>query len=81
MLSTFSSDRNLETSLLNLLERYSLEDVVETLSRYTDIQAGLAKILGQTQAAAKWEHQAEALHIASEMLDEVYDEDLCYLIY
>ncbi|NJK50601.1 hypothetical protein HC931_23000 [Candidatus Gracilibacteria bacterium] len=81
MNSIFSSDKNLETSLLNLLERYTLEDVVATLSKYTNMQAELAKILEQTQAAAKWEHQAEALHIASEMLDEVYDEELYYLVY
>lgn len=81
MLPTSNPDRNLECALLNLLERYSLEDIVETLQGYADMQAKLAKILNQTEAAAKWEHQADALHIACEILDEVYDEELQFLVY
>lgn len=81
MLPTSNGDRNLECALLKLLERYSLEDVVSTLQGYADMQAELAKILNQTEAAAKWEHQADALHIASEILDEVYDEELQFLVY
>jgi hypothetical protein len=81
MLPVIGADQNLETTVLKLLERYSLEDITETLYNYTNVQASLAKVLNQTQAAAKWEHQAEALHIACEMLDEVDDDELCYLIY
>jgi hypothetical protein len=81
MLPTFNADKNLETALLKLLERYSLEDIVETLYSYTDMQAELAKILQQDQATAKWDRQADALNIACEMLDEVDDDDLYYLIY
>jgi hypothetical protein len=81
MLPVIGADQNLETAVLKLLERYSLEDITETLYNYTNVQASLAKVLEQTQAATKWERQAEALHTACEMLDEVYDEDLCYLIY
>jgi hypothetical protein len=79
MLPLSPADRNLDNTLLQLLERYSLEDIVYTLYGYADMQAELAKILAQKEAAAKWEHQAEALHIACEILDEVYDRDLCQL--
>jgi hypothetical protein len=81
MLPIIHADQNLETAVLKLLERYSLEDITETLYNYTNTQASLAKVLEQTQAAAKWEHQAEALHIACEMFDEADDDELCYLIY
>jgi hypothetical protein len=81
MLPIIHADQNLETTVLNLLERYSLEDLTETLYNYTQVQASLAKVLNQTQASAKWDHQAEALQIACEMLDQVDDEELCYLIY
>jgi len=81
MLPTSHGDRNLESTLLKILERYSLEDVVSTLQGYADLQAQLAKMLNQTEAAAKWEHQADALHIACEILDEVYDEELQFLVY
>lgn len=74
-------DNNVENAVLNLLERYSLEDVVYTLYGYADMQAELAKLLNQSRAVAKWEHQADALHIACEILDEVYDEELSYLVY
>jgi hypothetical protein len=75
------TDKNLENAVLSLLERYSLEDVVFTLYGYADMQAELAKILNQTQAAAKWEHQADALHIACEIIDEVRDEEVSYYLY
>ncbi|AFY76258.1 MAG: hypothetical protein IGR93_02160 [Hydrococcus sp. C42_A2020_068] len=80
MLPTFNADKNLETALLKLLERYSLEDIVETLYGYTDMQAELAKILQQDQAAANWDRQADALNVACEMLHEIYDDELDYLI-
>jgi hypothetical protein len=81
MLPIINADQNLETAVLKLLERYSLEDITETLYNYTQVQASLAKVLNQTQAANKWDHQAEALHIACEIISEVNDEELCYLIY
>lgn len=84
MLSTFNADKNLETALFGLLERYGLEDIVEMLYRYTDLQAELAKILQQDEAAANWDRQADALNIACEMLAETDDDnndDLYYLIY
>lgn len=74
------TDKNLENAILSLLERYSLEDVVFTLYGYADMQAELAKILNQNHAAAKWEHQADALHIACEILDEVRDEEISYFM-
>jgi hypothetical protein len=80
MLPVIGADQNLETAVLKLLERYSLEDITETLYNYTNVQASLAKVLNQSQAAAKWERQSEALHTACERLDEVYDEEY-YLIY
>jgi hypothetical protein len=81
MLPAFHADQNLENAVLKLLERYSLEEIVYTLYGYADMQAELAKILNQAQAAAKWEHQADALHIACEILDEVYDDELHCLLY
>jgi L-lactate utilization protein LutC len=81
MLPTNNSDRTLETAILNLLERYALEDVVETLYNYTNLQAGLANILQQTQAAVNWKKQAEALQNTFQQLDEVYDEEFFYLVY
>jgi hypothetical protein len=84
MLSTFNADKNLENALFGLLERYGLQDVVEILYRYTDLQAELAKTLQQDEAAAKWERQADALDTTCEMLEETDDDDdddLYYLIY
>jgi hypothetical protein len=81
MLPITRADQNLETAVLNLLERYSLEEIAESLYHYTNMQASLSKVLNQTQAATKWEHQSEALYTACEMLDEVYDEELSHLIY
>jgi hypothetical protein len=81
MLPVICADQNLETAVLKLLERYTLEDIAETLYKYTDLQATFAKVLNQKGAASKWERQAEALHTACEMLDSVDDEELCYLIY
>ncbi|MGH2415088.1 MAG: hypothetical protein ACRDEA_15630, partial [Microcystaceae cyanobacterium] len=49
-------DQKLEAALFNLLETYSLEDIIFTLFRYADIQARLAKTLQQTQAAVRWKH-------------------------
>jgi hypothetical protein len=81
MLPMFDADKNIETALLKLLERYGLESIVETLYGYADLQAELAKILQQDRAAAKWKHQAEALNIACEMLDRVNDKEPEFLIY
>jgi hypothetical protein len=82
MLNTLRTDRNLEAALLKLLERYTLEDIVASLHGYADMQARLAKVLEQTEAAAKWQHQAEALQIASEAFEEVdEDDDTYYFIY
>jgi hypothetical protein len=81
MLPTFALDKNLETAVFNLLERYCLEDIVETLYRYSDLQAELAKVLNQPQAVAKWDRQADALNSASEKLDEICDDEFDYLIY
>jgi hypothetical protein len=81
MLPASKADKNLETAVLKLLECYTLEDIVYALYGYADVQAELAKILNETHAAAKWEHQAEALHIACEILDEVDDEEFNYLVY
>jgi endonuclease III len=81
MLPTNNSDRTLETAILNLLERYALEDVVETLYNYTNLQARLANVLQQTEAAATWRKQAETLKNTCQQLDEAYDEELYYLVY
>lgn len=51
-------DRNLETTLFDLLENYGLDNVMLALFRYADLQARLAKSLDQTEAAAKWREQA-----------------------
>jgi hypothetical protein len=80
MLPVIHADQNLETAVLKLLERYSLEDIIETLYNYTNMQASLAKVLNQKGAVTKWERQSEALQTACEMLDEVYNEEY-YLIY
>ncbi len=61
MLPVIGADQNLETAVLKLLERYSLEDITETLYNYTNVQASLAKVLNQKGAATKWEHQAAFL--------------------
>lgn len=68
-------DKNLETALFSLLEQYSLEEVIYTLYKYSDLQARLAKLLEQPKATTKWQHQADALFIVSEILDEVNDDD------
>lgn len=82
MLATFRTDRNLEAALLKLLERFTLEEIIASLYGYADMQSRLAKLLEETETGAKWEHQAEALQIAREALEEVdEDDDTYYLIY
>ncbi|AFY77863.1 MAG: hypothetical protein IGR93_05570 [Hydrococcus sp. C42_A2020_068] len=81
MLPASKTDKNLDNAILELLERHTVEDIVYCLYGYADVQAELAKILNETRAAAKWEHQAEALHIACEILDEADDEEFDFLMY
>lgn len=51
-------NKNLQTALFELLDSYQLEDVVFSIFHYANIQANLAKTLGQTEAAAKWKDAA-----------------------
>jgi hypothetical protein len=81
MLPIINADPKLDTSILTLLERYSLEDIVAVLHDYTQVQGKLALVIEQNQAATKWNCQAEALNTACEQLDEMCDEELYYLIY
>jgi hypothetical protein len=52
---------NLETTVFELLESHSPEEIVFTLFRYADLQARLATTLQQAETADRWKHIAYEL--------------------
>ncbi|MEM6445269.1 MAG: hypothetical protein AAFY57_01260 [Cyanobacteria bacterium J06642_2] len=64
-------DETLESALFPLLEEHGLEDILFAFYRYADTQARLAEFLQQAEAADSWRHQAIAIDLACEALDEV----------
>ncbi|MCU0533349.1 MAG: hypothetical protein MUD14_05585 [Hydrococcus sp. Prado102] len=52
---------NLETTVFELLESHSPEEIVFTLFRYADLQARLATTLQQTETADRWKNIAYEL--------------------
>jgi L-rhamnose mutarotase len=55
------NDNKLETTVYELLESHSPEEIVFALFRYADFQARLATTLQQTEAADRWKHIAYEL--------------------
>ena len=66
----------LQTTLVNLLDKYTLEDILFVLYSHLEDRA---RTEGQNQPELK--NQAEALNTACEILDEYNQNETYYLIY
>lgn len=66
------SDPKLQDSLYDLLEDFSLEDVLFALYRYADTQSRLAATLQQAHASEDWDHKACAIDVACEAIDTAH---------
>ncbi|MEL7082995.1 MAG: hypothetical protein AAF268_10325 [Cyanobacteria bacterium P01_A01_bin.3] len=63
-------DERMEAVVFSLLERYSFEDILDTLRTYSKTQARLANLLQQFDAGEEWQIQVTALNMACAALQE-----------
>ncbi|WP_017323956.1 hypothetical protein [Synechococcus sp. PCC 7336] len=63
-------DERVETTVFQLLEQHSFEEILHALYGYAKTQAQLARMLQQAEASASWERQVFALNLAQAVLRE-----------
>lgn len=77
----FCTDKGLNGTLVQLLEKFDLQDILFMLFTYADEQARLAHKNQNSQEKLKWNKLAEMLDLACEALEEDDLDDSYCLIY